>query len=276
MKYDIKSPFNYAGTKQNTLEFLFTHFPKKKVFIDMFCGGGSVGLTALQSYNKVIMNDVVTPLILFYKEIQKLPYADLKKNVLDYRINKDSKEEFAELRDSYNNDKDNPYKFFGCCSACTNNLMRFNKKKEFNQTYGKRTINDSILKKLKSYSDILYNNKKVHFFNCSFLDAWTCFKQVGDLSDVLFYLDPPYLQTEAGYNMWWSKELDTKFYDMLDEMSLLNVSFAMSNTLKHKGITNPNYERFKFYNIIEVPKFYNKAKKKEKEEESVEILVMNN
>lgn len=34
MNYNIKSPFNYAGTKQNTLTFLFEHFPEKKVFVD--------------------------------------------------------------------------------------------------------------------------------------------------------------------------------------------------------------------------------------------------
>ena len=275
MNYDLKSPFNYAGTKQNTLEFLFNHFPKKKVFVDMFCGGGSVGLTALLVYDKVIMNDVVTPLIAFYKEMHKLPFEKLKENVLAYKIDKDNAEEFANLRNAYNKDKDNPYKFFGVCSSCTNNLMRFNKKKEFNQTFGKRTINDSVLNKLKAYSDILYNNKKIHFFNCSFSDAWNCFKQAGDLSDVLFYLDPPYLQTEAGYNTWWSKELDNDFYKMLKEMNDMGTSFAMSNTLKHKGELNPNYDSFKQFNIIEVPVFFNKTKKKEKEKESVEILVTN-
>ena len=64
-------------------------------------------------------------------------------------------------------------------------------------------------------------------------------------------------------------------YDMLLEMNTLNVSFAMSNTLKHKGVLNPNYYRFKMFNIIEVPVFFNKTKKKETDKESVEILVCN-
>lgn len=62
---------------------------------------------------------------------------------------------------------------------------------------------------------------------------------------------------------------------MMDEMDLMGVSFAMSNTLKHKGELNPCYDRFKKWNIIEVPEFFNKAKKKETDKESVEILVKN-
>ena len=60
------------------------------------------------------------------------------------------------------------------------------------------------------------------------------------------------------------------------------LSFAISNTLKHKGILNPSYNRFKNLNIIEVPEFFNKAKTinkncvNEAKEDSIEILILSN
>ena len=130
----------------------------------MFCGGGSVGVSAIEKYEIVIMNDIVTPLINFYKELHTEQFDVIKEKVLEYKIDKENPEEYASLRTQYNQNKDNPYLFFGCCSACTNNLMRFNKKKEFNQTFGKRTINDSTLEKLKDYSEKIYG-KNVVFIN---------------------------------------------------------------------------------------------------------------
>lgn len=271
----LKSPFNYAGTKQNTLDFLHKNFPTNKLYmVDMFCGGGSVGVSSIDMFSTVIMNDVVTPLINFYKELQTKDFETIKKNVLKYKIDKNKPEEYAALRTLYNQNKDDPYMFFGCCSACTNNLMRFNQKKEFNQTFGKRSINDSTLEKLEDYSNRIYGKNFV-FINKPFYDVWEKFKEMNNVSDVFFYLDPPYLQTDAGYNVFWSVDNDENLYKMMEEMDSMNVSFAMSNTLKHKGVLNPFYDRFKKWNIIEVPEFFNKVKKKETDKESVEILVKN-
>lgn len=107
------------------------------------------------------MNDIVEPLIRFYEEIHIKDFETLKENVLKYKIDKNNPEEYANLRTLYNQNKDNPYMFFGCCCSCTNNLMRFNKKKEFNQTFGKRSINDSTLEKLKDYSEKIYGKNVV-------------------------------------------------------------------------------------------------------------------
>lgn len=273
--FEIKSPFNYAGTKQNILPFLHKNFPTdKKYIVDLFCGGGSVGVSSLDCFELVIMNDIVEPLIKFYEEIHTKDFEILKDNVLKYKIDKNNPVEYANLRTLYNQNKDNPYMFFGCCCSCTNNLMRFNKKKEFNQTFGMRSINDSTLEKLKDYSERIYG-KNVVFVNKPFYEVWNIIKQYKNVTDFFFYIDPPYIQTNAGYNVYWSKEDEEKLYNMMDEMDLMGVSFSMSNTLKHKGVLNPFYDRFKKWNIIVVPKFYNKAKKKETDKESVEILVKN-
>lgn len=266
------------GSKQNTLDFLFQYFPIKQelTLIDLFCGGGSVSVQALQSnyFNKVIMCDVIQPLINFYQELNSKDYDTVVNECLKYKIN--SKESFNELRKNLNEDKSNPYKFFGCCSSCHSNMMRFNHKFEFNSTYGKRTINDSILKKLKEYSEVLYNNANVKFLCKSFDIVYNNIIKLNcDTSKLFFYLDPPYLQTEAGYNCYWSKELDSTLYNVLADMNSKGIKFAMSNTIIHKGIDNPFKNEMQKYKVIEVPKFFNKAKRKDTDKESIEVLVMN-
>ena len=279
--FEIKSPFNYAGSKQNTLEFLFSYFPKdKEIFFDMFCGGGSVSLTALNFYDKVVMNDVLTPLINVYKALKYLPYDYIYENILKLKVEKTDKESYLRLRKIFNEDKNNPLKFFACLCHCANNLIRFNSKLEFNQAFGNRTYNPNTFKKLKIYYDIIYHNQKLKLLNFNFFDLWNQIKHCDNLDKVFFYFDPPYIQTAAGYNVYWNENNEKLFYDMIDEMIDKKLSFAISNTIRHKGILNPSYDRFKNLNIIEVPVFFNKAKTinkncvNEAKEDSIEILIL--
>lgn len=271
----LESPFNYTGSKQRTLDFLFENFDtSKKIFIDVFGGGGCVSLTAIKYYDQVILNDVIVPLISFYKELNNIPYDSIIERLNAVRIDKTSQQEYNDKRKEFNdNGAKDPYLFFSLCSSCTNNMMRFNNKYLFNQTFGKRTINESTLKKLKKYSDILYKNKNITFSNKSF-EKFLDFNSI-DLSNCFVYLDPPYIQTGAGYNCYWNKNLENKLYDIIDLLNENQISFAMSNTLYHKGILNENYDRFKKYNVIEVPEFYNKVAKKDLDKKSVEILITN-
>ena len=61
----LPSPLNYTGSKYRLLSQLLPHFPSVNVCYDLFCGGGSVSLNV--GYDKVIANDVITPLIRFYR-----------------------------------------------------------------------------------------------------------------------------------------------------------------------------------------------------------------
>lgn len=267
----LKSPFNYNGTKQNILDFLFTNFDtSKKEFIDLFCGGGSVGLTALNYYDKVVMNDLMKPLINFYIELQNKSFEDILTELNKIKIEKEDKEAYLNLRSTFNqlNNRSNPYLFYMLCCCCNSNMIRFNKSLEFNQTWGNRTFNDSLKEKLKTYSDLIFNNSKISFSNLSF-------ENVSVSQDSFVYLDPPYIQTEAGYNCLWNKKLEETLYDYIDNLDKLGIHFALSNTLYHHGNLNWAYDRFKKYNIIKVPEFYNKLKKQDLDKKSEEILITN-
>ena len=70
------SPFNYAGQKFPELQELFSLFPKdKETLVDLFVGGGSVAINS--GYKNIIINDKLTTLIDFYKELHDLSFEQL-------------------------------------------------------------------------------------------------------------------------------------------------------------------------------------------------------
>lgn len=262
----LKSPFNYTGSKYPQLEQLYSYFPKDcTTLVDLFCGGGSVFVNS--SFQNIIINDIITDLTDFYYQLRTKQWSCILQNVLKYKINPNNQEEFVSLRQSYNKQK-NCYKFFGLCSSCTNNMMRFNKKFQFNQTFGRRTINDNTIKKLFDYYNKIKSINSLRIFNKNFHD-------IEIQKDFFVYLDPPYLITQAGYNHYWSKQHQNKLYDYIIDLDNNGIKFGLSNMLYHKGIKNQNLDKLKKFNLHIIQSFQNKAKKKSKTEESVQIFITN-
>lgn len=132
----VQTPFNYTGSKYKMLQQLLPEFDyTKDTFVDLFCGGGSVWSNILDKYKKVIANDIIEDLVNIQKSLlESDSLIDKTKNL---NPGKDNKEDFLKLRDSYNNDK-SPEKLWALMLSSTNNMMRFNKKFKYNQTYGNR------------------------------------------------------------------------------------------------------------------------------------------
>lgn len=262
----IPSPLNYTGSKFKLVKTLKSHFPSESgSFYDLFTGGGSVFVNC-QSFDKIYANDKIKPLMDFYKYLQQTPWESVLKNIETRNIPKDDQEAYLGLRKRFNEDRDFIDFFILVCS-CTNNMMRFNKSLGFNQTFGKRNFNSRTAIKLKSYHDVIYNNEKIVFTNNDFSDV---IPEKGSF----VYLDPPYMITEAGYNAYWSKELECKFYDYIDMLDESGVKFMISNVSEHKGKVNPYLSRVQKYNIIDLDFNYNKVSRSG-ESNSKEIIVIN-
>lgn len=150
-------------------------------------------------------------------------------------------------------------------------MIRFNKSFKFNQTFGKRSINDSTIQKLRDYCNIL-KQKEIYFSCRNYKDLFELFPP--KTSDFV-YLDPPYMISEAGYNAYWSKKLEEGLYDTLDELNDKNIRFALSGVSKHKGVDNPFMNRLSKYSIINLDYDYEKVARKKKMGDSQEILVIN-
>jgi DNA adenine methylase Dam len=225
----VNTPFNYTGSKFKLLEQLIPNFDfTKKYFVDLFCGGGSVYTNIVDRFEKVLVNDIIGELI----EIQKGLVNDSEtiisktKSVL---VNKDDADGYSELRKSFNSEK-TPEKLWALMLSCTNNMMRFNKSFEFNQTFGKRSWNDSTEKKVNDFVNHISKFKdKIYFSSKNFAE-------VKPKNQSMIYIDPPYTNTEAGYNAYWSKTKESQLYDYIIELNDMGHSFMLSGVLgEHKN-----------------------------------------
>jgi DNA adenine methylase Dam len=270
----LKPPTNYAGSKDKLMPQLLKFFPESNTvdrFYDVFTGGLSVSVNS--PYQKIIANDIIEPLIKFYfnlkKSVDENRLEEEIVNIVRYKIDKKSKDDFLRVREEFNKTSD-PYLFFALVSSCTNNMMRFNKSFKFNQTFGERTINDNTIQKIRDYASVL-KEKNIYFSSRSYLDLFELFPP--NEKDFI-YLDPPYLISEAGYNAYWSKELEEGLYKLINHLDSRGIRFMMSNVSKHKGKENPHLDKIKKYNIVELDFDYEKVSRK-KGYDSQEIIIMN-
>ena len=145
-------------------------------------------------------------------------------------------------------------------------MIRFNKEFKFNQTFGKRTFNDSTKEKLTIFHEKL-KDKEVTFLNQSY-------EQVDIPDNSFVYIDPPYLITEAGYNAYWSKKNEENLYNLLESLDKRNIKFMLSNVAVHKGVENPHLDKLNKYKIVPIHMDYNNVSRAG-ESASSEIIVMN-
>lgn len=224
----IETPFNYTGSKFKLLEQLIPLFDKTKpVFVDLFAGGGSVYTNIAPFYSSIVVNDIIGDLIGIH---QKLIFdtENTVSMVKSLCVAKDDQVGYHLLRDSYNANP-NPEKLFALMLCCTNNMMRFNKKFKFNQTFGKRTFNPRTQLKIEAFSQALQPYKDKIQFEAQSFEKIVC------SPDTMCYVDPPYTQTEAGYNSYWGKEDDLGLFDYCKQLDSMKASFAVSGIQSHDG-----------------------------------------
>ncbi len=145
----IETPFNYTGSKFKLLEQLLPVFDySKPYFVDLFTGGGSIYTNVIDKYQKVIANDIISDLIGIHKNLTLDDTIILETKELC--PGKNNAPGFTELRNSYN-ENPTPSKLWALLLSSTNNMMRFNQKFKYNQTYGDRGWNANTDKKVESF-----------------------------------------------------------------------------------------------------------------------------
>ena len=268
----INPPFNYSGSKLKLLDQILPLFDySKDYFIDLFAGGGSVYTNVLDKYKKILINDVIGDLIEIHKKLGNNPQVFIK-SVRNLAKTKENQQKYLDLKADYNREN-TPEKLYSLMLTCTNNMLRFNLKGEFNQSWGKREWNDSTEKKVKEFVEhiskykgrILYTSKN--------------FYEIKPTKPTMIYCDPPYTNTEAGYNSFWSKDLEKKLYLYLKELDNQGHSFALSGLLgEHKNnkrseiIDDLIADGYK-YKILDFD--YEGVARKKNSKNSKEILIYN-
>ena len=236
----INTPFNYTGSKYKLLDQILPNFDKtKKYFIDLFAGGGSIYTNVVDYYDKILVNDIITDLINIHKEL--LLNDNIISEVKKIVPNKNDKEAFLKLRKSYNEEK-TAVKLWALMLSSTNNMMRFNKQFQYNQTFGKRSFSDATQKKIDIFTQHIRKYKdKIIFSSVEFY-------KIKPKQNTFIYIDPPYSHilnsdgtmgnkqiSEAGYNNYFSKEHNIKLYEYIKILNNSNNTFMISGVLEHKG-----------------------------------------
>lgn len=253
----IKSPLNYTGGKFKLLPQILPLLPDDiGTFVDLFCGGGNVGVNIRAE--KIICNDIephIISLLRYFKNstsreilsgveaiIARYGLSDTRTYGYGYYgcnssdgVASYNKDPYLRLRADYNKDTSNDLMFFAVVLFAFSNQIRFNSKGEFNMPVNKRDFNDVVRQNTVRFIDKL-RTLDVGFICGSFeqfsLDAMT--------PKDLIYCDPPYLVTCASYNeqSGWTEAHERRLLAYLDEADKRGIRFALSNVFENKGKSN--------------------------------------
>ena len=257
----IQSPLNYTGGKYKLLPQILPHFPKDiDYFVDLFCGGGNVGINV--PCNRVLFNDnnsIIRYMFGTFKNMDKEETFRLIDSIIkEYGLSDSDKfgyeyygcnsadglskyntNGYLRLRDDFNKMQNKDYGYYITLYVLIvysfNNQIRFNRRGEFNLPAGKRDFNRKMREKLSAFIDRLKSGDYIFESND--------FREISDedWNDKTFvYVDPPYLITCATYNEQdgWNEELEKELLNYLDKLNDRGIRFALSNVLQSKGKEN--------------------------------------
>lgn len=257
----LQSPLNYTGGKYRLLPQLLPHFPKRVgLFVDLFCGGGNVGINA--AARRVLFNDADPKLMGLLETFQRMDqealFAFLDRTIDRYGLTRTSEYGYAHygcesgrgvaevnrpgflhLRADFNQmGEDHPDYYptlYALVLYAFNNQLRFNGAGAFNLPVGKRDFNAHMRRKLWAFQDRLRFGD-YQFRRGDFRDLDPAGLGPGDF----LYADPPYLITTATYNErgGWDEAMERALLDYLDAAHAAGVPFALSNVLESKGRVN--------------------------------------
>lgn len=216
----------------------------------------------------MLANDIISDLIFIHEGLVNDPDRMITETKALCAIATD-KESYVRLRELHN-EHPNPYSLWALMLSCTNNMLRFNKKFKFNQTYGKRSWNKNTDKKVEEFVNHISQYKdKMQFISRPF-------NKIMPASNSMVYLDPPYYGTEAGYNAYWSKEDEENLYTYLKEVDNRGASFMISGVYEHDDYCSELLSRLAQdgYRVEFLEYDYNKVSRKGKKD-TKEVIIMN-
>lgn len=240
----MKSPFNWVGNKYKYMEIINTLVKNKKYndVVDCFMGSGNILFNLECNANRFIGNDKVKLLPNIYDCIRIID--DFNINHIEIILNQwnrfSSKEDYYNFREYWNNKYKNNrfndsfiYETALLLKMCSNSMVRFNSKGEFNQGFrglGKKTefFTDTMKKIIVDGLNDL--NVELNKNNYEFTTE-DVLNILPDENDLLI-LDPPYILRDDMYSMDFSKKHNEYLINLLNEN---RCDFIYFNYLERDG-----------------------------------------
>lgn len=251
----LYSPLNYQGNKSRIVDYLLALLPDDMTSIrEIFCG--SAILSFASQVNQIHLNDInpyILDLIRYFHNNEaetiitqadevierygltntfyqgRAIYPEFQHEGLS-RYNKDA---YNLLRADYNTDKD-IVKLFVLLIYGFNHYLRFNNKDEFNVPVGKVDFVKTLRDKTRTYCNAI-RNKQLHITNLDFRCEQL---YIGAEQTTLFYFDPPYLITQAPYNISWTEQDERDLLNLIDGLNDNGYRFMLSNVSQSNGKRN--------------------------------------
>jgi len=254
----IKSPLNYAGSKDKLFPTLQKYFPKHiGTFVDVMGGAFNVGVNVC-STSSVVYNDynpyvfsIINWLLTTTKEEQ---IKEVESIIELFAMEKGNEVSYNKLRYYYNFESKSIECLFVLHMYAFQNYLRFNKDQHFNTPIGVAGYSEDLRDRMQKF---LTRCPSFRLLNHNFTDiAWNEFP-----IDTLFYFDPPYSITKAAYNdgkrglEGWSEQSEEMLFTTLDKINSLGYKFILSNLKEHKGKENTRLIKWvekEGYNLYEV------------------------
>lgn len=300
----IKSPLNFTGGKFRLLNQILPLFPKEiDTMIDLFSGGSNVGVNI--EAKKIISIDHQNQLISLFNTFIDQNKDKVFQGIFDiidkYNLSKTfehgykyygcnsmdglgkyNKSKFVKLREGYNRlvDEESFYKdimFYVITIYAFNNQIRFNKKGKCNIPVGKRDFNLNLQRNLSKFIDRI-KSIDIQFYAMDFKDLSI---NTYDKKGLFVYADPPYLITRATYNEQngWDLIKEKELLELLDQIDLKGIKFALSNVIESNGKRNYILEKWsKKYKVHYLNYSYNNSnyqKSKSRSSKTIEVLITN-
>lgn len=290
----LYSPINYQGNKSRIVDKLLTFIPQRTSAIhEIFCG--SAILSFASSIEDIYLNDTnhyILDLIEYFrtntaeKIIQKTDslisqygltntYYDGRSNYVEEKhegLSRYNNEAYNKLKSDYNKDKD-VAKLFVLVIYSFNHFLRFNGKDEFNVPVGKVDFVESLRNRTIEYGKAV-QSKKITITNYDFR---TLSLYETKNKDDLFYFDPPYLITQAPYNLFWNENDEKDLLALLDRLNAKGYKFLLSNVIASNGKENTLLKKWmQKYNVTHVKRRYlNSSYQKKNLSDADEVIIYN-
>lgn len=242
----IKSPLNYAGSKDEMVPKIINNLPKKiSSFVDCMAGAANVGIN-ISGVDEILFNEkqkyVLTLIQLFMQKSDKNSIVNLlKEKISKLGLDAKSKGSYLNLRSSFNDDilkgQEDILDFYLLTLYSFQHMIRFNKKGLYNVPVGNSGYNQEIENRILNFRS---KTKRVEF-KCG---DYRKIKINSFNRDTLFYFDPPYIITSAAYNdgkrmdMQWTEDDEIELLDFISDLNKSGYKFLLSNVIEHKGKKN--------------------------------------